>query len=153
LVANKCFDCYYGGEGHGPSCTDPYFTSLASLDVGGERPVNPKTQNYAKDLIGQGLAILNEGTQEGGAVDSKTHNSAKAFIERGLQALSVGKDKGKTDPSIGKKADLLISSMLSDKNNMIISKSTVKDNAGVLVDRDVREKNVTTTNKTSNIIN
>jgi len=140
LVSNRCIDCYYGGEGHGPSCGDAYFLSL---DVGGEQPVNPKTQNYAKDLIGQGLTILSEEK-----VDSKTEKNARTLIERGLKALVTENGKIQTDLNIGQKSDLLISRFLSDQDNIVIPRNDNKNNAAILQDKT----STNSTNDTSALV-
>lgn len=111
LSADRCVDCSYGLEGN-ISCGDAYFVAVNSVGTGGV--VDPNIKNLAKDLIGQGLTLLNQGTLEGGQVDPKVKNSAKALIGQGLTVLTKGgTEKGTVDPKVTKDASLLIDRILS----------------------------------------
>jgi hypothetical protein len=125
IVMNKCADCSEGHEGNS-SCGEFYYYPV--FFVGEDQPVNPKVQNYAKGVIGQGLAILNEETRDGGPVDPQVKNNVKALIERGLQALNTGSGKAQANPEIVKSADLFIDHILKDQKNKIMTGSVVGDN-------------------------
>ena len=113
ISVNRCIDCNYTQHDPGVSCGSPYF-SFKSVDTGDE--VDPK----AMDLIGKGLANLNDRTQKGGQVDPKDLNSAKALIGQGLTILTKGgTEKGTVDPKVTKDANDLIDRILSSDNALI----------------------------------
>lgn len=117
LSANRCVDCEESAHG-GISCGSGYFTTATSLSTGGV--VDPNIKNLAKDLIGKGLALLNDRTEKGGQVDPKDLNSAKALIEKSLTVLTKGEtDKGTVDPKVTKDVNALIDRILS-ADEMII---------------------------------
>jgi hypothetical protein len=157
LSANRCVDCEENMEGI-VSCGDPYHVAVNSVNTGGV--VDPKIKNYAKDLIGQGLTALNQGSQEV-QVDPKIKNYAKDLIGQSLTLLTKGGAKGGTvDPKVTKDAGLLIDRILSadkmiieDAQNIKVPKSGDNDtkvpsdflNKGGLLTKD----NQITTNKES----
>lgn len=113
ISVNRCIDCDYTQHDPGVSCGSPYF-SFKSVDTGDE--IDPK----AMDLIGKGLANLNDRTQKGGQVDPKDLNSAKALIGQGLTILSKGgTEKGTVDPKVTKGANALIDHILSSDKALI----------------------------------
>lgn len=113
ISVNRCIDCNYTQHDPGVSCGSPYF-SFKSVDTGDE--VDPK----AMDLIGKGLANLNDRTQKGGQVDPKDLNSAKALIGQGLTILTKGEtEKGTVDPKVTKDANDLIDRILSSDEALI----------------------------------
>jgi hypothetical protein len=125
LSADRCVDCGESFEGV-ISCGSPYHVAVSSLDIGGEA-VDPKVKNYAKDIIGQGLAILDQGTQEGGQVDPKVKNSANALIGQSLTILTKGGSKGGTvDPKVTKDANVLIDRILSVDKMIIEDAQNIK---------------------------
>jgi hypothetical protein len=107
------------------SCGSAYFTAATSLDIGGV--VDPNIKNHAKDLIGQGLTHLNQGTLEGGKVDPKVKNSALALIGQGLTVLTKGgTEKGTVDPKVTKDANALIDRILSADKMIIKAAENIK---------------------------
>lgn len=114
ISVNRCIDCNYTQHDPGVSCGSPYFSFVKSVDTGDA--VDPK----AMDLIGKGLANLNDRTQKGGQVDPKDLNSAKALIGQGLTILTKGgTEKGTVDPKVTKDVNTLIDRILS-ADEMII---------------------------------
>lgn len=134
LSANRCVDCEYGREG-GVTCGDAYHVAVNSVNPG--EPVDPK----ALDLIGKGLATLNDRTQKG-QVDPKDLNSAKALIGKSLTILTKGETKeGTVDPKVTKDASLLIDRILSadkmikeDAQNIKVPKTGALDDSPVLTE-------------------
>lgn len=138
LSANRCVDCEYGREG-GVTCGDAYHVAVSSVNPG--EPVDPK----ALDLIGKGLAALNDRTEKGGQVDPKSMNSAKALIGKSLTILTKGETKeGTVDPKVTKNASLLIDRILSaDKMIKEYAQKVKVPKTGALDDAPVLKENGT----------
>jgi len=104
------------------------------------------------DLIGKGLAALNDRTQKGGQIDPKDLNGAKALIGKGLTILTKGETKGGTvDPKVTKDASVLIDRILSADKTIIEDAQKIKvPKTDALNDSPVLTENGTTdtSNKT-----
>ena len=128
-----CIDCGEGFEGK-ISCGDAYpWLGSVFLETPGKEP---KVKNYAGYLIRHGVAILNEGAQNGGVIDTEDKNEARNLIYRGLSLLSKqDTSKGTADLKVTKSTDALINKVLSLKEEILVPQD--KETAGgILQDRD-----------------
>jgi hypothetical protein len=146
LVADRCVDCYDGGHGQA-SCGAPYHVAL---DLNEDQPVNPKVQNYAKDLIENGLDVLYEETQENRPLDPNVQNNAKAMIEDGLNALGV-KNETQQDSNVDKVEDSFIDKKDGEQKNKTDSGSNVSEHTTDSSNSDSIEENTEAANSTSGI--